>query len=152
MIGGLIEPKSLLNLPDAGRPDGFEEWARDMTAAELDAESCSLWQPGYSSALFFNNAGVIEARQPTDPDLLAIRALVQTQGLITFLQLAGTPGLPSATPRTTRFNGLFNLDGEPTTGGNWYPLPVPTEVPALAHALGTLPDALGYAAPTIYSC
>ncbi|MDP1921222.1 MAG: hypothetical protein Q8L14_33585 [Myxococcales bacterium] len=150
MIAGLIEPKSLLNLPDAG-PDSYEEWGGDRSAAQLDAESCSLWQPGFASALFTADAGVVQARTPSDPDLLSIRALAQSEGLITFLQISGTPGLPTAIPRTTRFNGLFTLDGAATTGGNWYPLPIAGEIPALARAFGTLPDALGYAAPTIYA-
>ena len=150
MISGLIEPKSLLNLPDAG-PDAYEEWDGDKTAAQLEAQSCALWQPGSANALFYDNAGVIQARKPSDPDLVALRDLAQAQGLITFLQISGTPGIPTPNPRTSRFNGLFNLAGEPTTGGNWYPLPVASEIPVLAHAFGTLPDALGYSAPTLYA-
>ncbi len=58
MISGLIEPKSLLALPDAGL-DAFEEWDGDKTAAQLEAQSCALWQPGYTNALFFADAGVV---------------------------------------------------------------------------------------------
>ena len=154
MISGLIEPKRLMNLPGFGPnvvTDAYEEVDGDKTAAELDAESCSLWQPGYTSGLFVDDGGVVEARRPTDPDLAALREFARSEGLITFLQISGTPGRPSATPSTVRFNGLFNLAGAPTTGGNWYPLPITSELPKLAHAFGSLPDALGYAAPTIYS-
>jgi len=154
MIGALIEPKTLLSVPfDGGAfEDGYEEYARDVTAAELDAEKCALWQQGsgYTNALFYDNAGKVEARTPSDPDLLAIRSVARAAGLINFLQLSGTPGtkLPSS---DTYDNGLFTLVGEPTTGGNWYPLPANASFAALAHAFGTFPGAVGATTPTIYA-
>jgi len=90
---------------------------------------------------------------PTDPDLAGIRTTVLEAGIINFLQLSGTPGLvsPTGLPNTTMDNGLFVLNGTPTTGGNWYPLPANADFPALGHAFGTLPAALGTSTKTIYA-
>lgn len=154
MISGLLEPKQLTQLPNPGpnvQADLYEEFNSELTAVDLDAQQSSLWSPGFTSPLFFADAGVVWARRPSDSDLLAIRAIAKSAGLITFLQIAGTPGTPSSIPSTTRFTGLFNLEGAPTTGGNWYPLPVAAEYPMLAHAFGSLPDALGYSEPTMYA-
>jgi hypothetical protein len=150
MIAGLIEPKSLAYID--GGTDRYKEYEDDDTGAVLDAQECSLWQQGtgYSNALFFNNGGVVQARTPTDPDLASIRALANAHGLINFLQVAGTPG--SILPIITTYdNGLFTLQGQPTTGGNWYPLPAAASFPSLAYAFGTFPAALGYATRTVYS-
>lgn len=158
LISGLVEPKSLVRLPagDNGTPaytDAYEEYVGKLTPRELDAQACSLWEQGgdYSGTLFHDDGnGGVEARKPTDADLALLRETVRENGMLNFLQIAGTPG--TALPYADGFdNGLFTLTGTPPTGANWYPLPDRSAFPRLAHAFGTLPGALGYDTHTIYA-
>jgi hypothetical protein len=157
MIAGLLETKSLLQgnfYPDGSfYTDRFEEYGDGRTAAQLDLESPTLWlqQSNYSETLFYRDTNNnVVARSPSDADLVGLLAGARGLGLSVLLQLAGTPG--TAYPyATTRNNGLFDLVGTATTGGNWYPLPAQNEYPTLAQTFGTLPAALGAQAGLTYA-
>ncbi|MBP9205310.1 MAG: hypothetical protein KBG28_15175 [Kofleriaceae bacterium] len=154
MIAGLIEPKSLVDV--LGYVDEYVELSDRTRAAGLDRDHPALWDDigGVNVPLFQRTAEGVVARIPTDTDLMAIRAVADRHGLVNFLQIAGTPGTPlpgNRFPTSDSYdNGLFTLVGTPTTGGNWYPVPSNADLPALAHAFGTLPGALGYETRTIY--
>ncbi len=154
MIAGLIEPKSLVNV--LGYEDSYDEVGGKVRASGLDAQSPALWDRvgDTTNTLFYLSVDGVVARVPTDADLAALRATADTYGLVNFLQVAGTPGVPLAGNRfpttDTLDNGLFTLVGTPTTGGNWYPLPAGSSFPELAHAFGTLPSALGYKTRSIF--
>lgn len=53
MIAGLIEPKSLMSV--MGYQDSYEEYDGDVSATQLNAEKCSLWEQktGFSNTLFY---------------------------------------------------------------------------------------------------
>lgn len=80
-----------------------------------------------------------------DPDLRRLREGVRDRGLVSFLQWAGTPRPESG----------FSVDPSLTasTNGNHYPLPVPSETPALADAFAKLSLSLRQAdgTPTMWA-
>jgi hypothetical protein len=97
--------------------------------------------PGDTSSVFYpqplfyrDGQGAIQSR--TSPNLSTLRQRVHAGGMVNFLQLAGMPCATSES-QCVSTPGLFTVDpsAEKTDGGNWYPLPVPSQVSEMAGGL-----------------
>ncbi|MES2300351.1 MAG: hypothetical protein V4582_25175 [Pseudomonadota bacterium] len=90
--------------------------------------------------LFSMSGGAIVGH--ANSQLTALRAQTAGRGMLNFLQLAGAPNY---------LDFSFDPSAQKPAHGNWYPLP--TQLPALANAFGSLAAAIDAAdhAPTIWS-